>query len=397
MPPPKRPPAYRKRKVRGKQIAYLTLSDAAIGARRDYWLGPYGSPESRERYARLVAEWEAAGRRVPGVVKLSKYDGPTISQICHAYLEANPQNELILTAVRIARQHFGSTPATKFSSRRLRMVREAVMAEKLRCRTTVNKIINYLKAIFRWAAAASQEFIDVSVYRALTTVPNLRRGEGNCKEPRKIGPVPEAHIEAIKPYVSRQIWALVQLQMLTGARSGELLRLRPCDLDVSGQVWLVKLDEHKTAHHGKERVLYLGPRAQTIIKPFLAGRPTTAYLFSPVEAEAERRVLRHAARKTPLSCGNKPGTNRVVAPRKQAGEKYTADSYRRAVLRACKAAGIPNWHPHQLRHTYATIIRRQYDLEAAQVLRGHSSAVVTDAVYAERDQRLAMKIAGEMG
>ena len=30
-----------------------------------HYLGPYGSPESRERYARLLAEYEASGRHGP--------------------------------------------------------------------------------------------------------------------------------------------------------------------------------------------------------------------------------------------------------------------------------------------------------------------------------------------
>ena len=34
------------------------------------------------------------------------------------------------------------------------------------------------------------------------------------------------HIDAIKPFVSRQVWALVQLQLLTGARAGELVGMR---------------------------------------------------------------------------------------------------------------------------------------------------------------------------
>jgi integrase len=44
------------------------------------------------------------------------------------------------------------------------------------------------------------------------------------------------------------------------------------------------------------------------------------------------------------------------------------------------------WHPQQLRHTAATIIWREFGLEAGQVTLGHSSALITDGVYAERDR-----------
>jgi integrase len=67
-----------------------------------------------------------------------------------------------------------------------------------------------------------------------------------------------------------------------------------------------------------------------------------------------------------------------------------------AVRDACKAAGVPSWHPHQLRHLRATEIRREYGLEAAQVVLGHSQANITQ-LYAERDLSLARKVATELG
>lgn len=55
------------------------------------------------------------------------------------------------------------------------------------------------------------------------------------------------------------------------------------------------------------------------------------------------------------------------------------------------------WHPHQLRHTAATEIRRAFGLEAAQLALGHSSAQVTDAVYAERDHGKVAEIMRQVG
>lgn len=50
-----------------------------------------------------------------------------------------------------------------------------------------------------------------------------------------------------------------------------------------------------------------------------------------------------------------------------------------------------------LRHNYATAIRKTHGLEAAQILLGHASASVTDAVYAERDDEKAAAIVQEIG
>lgn len=111
---------------------------------------------------------------------------------------------------------------------------------------------------------------------------------------------------------------MIQLQLLTGARSGELLGLRPIDFQhTSDKVWEVELGEHKTAHHGKGRTLYFGPQAREVLQPFLADRPVDKPLFSPIEAEFERRGPTNYTTKHPP------------------GEVYQPRSYRRAIWRAC--------------------------------------------------------------
>jgi len=91
---------------------------------------------------------------------------------------------------------------------------------------------------------------------------------------------------------------------LTAARAGEIVAMRPCDIDMSGRVWTCQPAEHKTVHHGHTRTIYIGPRAQEVLRPFLK-RAVGACLFSPAEAMAERREQRHKQRTTRLSCGNR--------------------------------------------------------------------------------------------
>ncbi len=59
----RQPPSYRQRK--GYNQAIVTLTDNVTGYRKDYWLGPYGSPDSREVYHRILAQWESNGQRLP--------------------------------------------------------------------------------------------------------------------------------------------------------------------------------------------------------------------------------------------------------------------------------------------------------------------------------------------
>jgi integrase len=54
------------------------------------------------------------------------------------------------------------------------------------------------------------------------------------------------------------------------------------------------------------------------------------------------------------------------------------------------------WSPHQLRHTAATPLRKEYGLEAAQVVLGHKTLSVTE-IYAEKNVAAARRIMGEVG
>jgi site-specific recombinase XerC len=57
---------------------------------------------------------------------------------------------------------------------------------------------------------------------------------------------------------------------------------------------------------------------------------------------------------------------------------------------------IEKWSPNRLRHAVATEIRRQFGVEAAQVVLGHSRADVTQ-VYAERDWQKAQDVMKAIG
>ena len=47
--------------------------------------------------------------------------------------------------------------------------------------------------------------------------------------------------------------------------------------------------------------------------------------------------------------------------------------------------------------TAATRLRKQFGLEVAQLVLGHSSAEITDAVYAERDVSKVSMVIGKVG
>jgi integrase len=156
----------------------------------------------------------------------------------------------------------------------------------------------------------------------------------------------------------------------------------------------------------------LGPKAQEVLRPFLKDDAPDAYVFSAAEAEAEWRARKHAARTTPLSCGNVPGSNRKRRPKKRPGGKYCRNSYTRAIAKGCRVAfpapdGLDeeqakawrrdhHWHPHQLRHNAATQLRRAFGIDAAQVILGHKTLAVT-AIYAEKNLAAAQEVMRKVG
>ena len=373
------PPGYRRKIVRGKPRAYVTLTDSGTGKRRDVYLGTYGSAESRIQYAHVLADWEAAGRAVPlrGQAQ-GRLDGITVAQLAEAYCQSitgrySPsESRLLDSAIRVWVEYCGSDSAESFVAPRLIRLREAMICgcEPTRRpwgRKYINAQVGRIRRIVRWGVA--QGLLPPSVHQSLLAVEHLRPGQTRKPEPGPIKPAPLEHVRAAQARVSRQIAAMIDVQLLTGMRPGEVCAIRAIDLDMEGATWQYQPQRHKMSYRGRVRTIWLGPQAQAVIRPYL-DRAIDAPIFSPGEAAG----------------ADEP---------KQAA--YTADSYRRAIRRACEAAGVDVWHPHQLRHTYATAVRRQYGLEAAQLLLGHSSAALTDAVYAERDGQKAQKIASEIG
>jgi integrase len=94
---------------------------------------------------------------------------------------------------------------------------------------------------------------------------------------------------------------MVRVQLLTGMRPGEIVVLRPCDLDHSGDVWLYNPARHKTEYLDHDKTVAVGPRAQEVLLKYLA-RAADDYCFQPRDSEKKRLAQRKADRKTPLSC-----------------------------------------------------------------------------------------------
>ncbi len=407
-------PSYRKQKTKSGDRAFVELGGSRV------YLGAYDSSASREAYARAISEWASNGLHTPAAD-----DAMTVSEIVARYWEhvteyyckhGRPTKEQanIRITMRSLCKRYGRTPAAEFGPLALKAVRQSLI-DADRARVYINDQIGRIKRLFKWAV--ENELVPATVHHGLLAVAGLRCGRSGARETDPIRPVADESIDAVQPHVSRQVWALIRLQRLTAMRPGEAVIMRGCDIDTSGELWEYEPSEHKGEHHDRDRIVPLGPKARRIVQEFL--KPDlSAYLFSPADADVERRAVARARRKTKVqpSQAHRGERSRRRMERDQRGrapkDRYTVDSYRRAVTRGCEAAfPVPDgatkpevrawrkahhWHPHQIRHRCATDVRKELGIEAAQIWLGHTRANVTE-IYAERNFSVARELARKIG
>ena len=387
-------PKYRLHK--GSKQAVCTI------AGKDFYLGKHGSPGSKQRYHRLLAEWEASQNSpILGCVE----EQLTIKQLVAANLkymrtrlgtEKNSEYHRIKPAFKTLVELYGDTAANVFGPAQFKAARIG-MCDGKRSRQYVNSLAKRIRALFKWAT--SEGLVPVTIHQTLATIPSLRIGEANAPESKRVLPIDDATVEKTLPHPTPVVADMVRVQRLTGCSPGEICQLAPAMIDRSKDVWVAVLAKHKTANRGKSRGIYIDPKAQEFLRPYLQRGADQAF-FSPAESEEKRRAAKSANRKTPLNQGNKPGySKRIREGRKlkqTSNECFAPDSYGRSMKYACKKAGVAPWSPNQLRHSVATDMRAQFGLDAAQAILGHSSIGVTQ-VYAEANHAKGIEVARRIG
>lgn len=358
-------PKYCHHKPSGRAYVRLTRN----GQRETIYLGDYDSSESWDLYNELVSGW----------LKQLDDDGVyclTIDELALLFLEhckgyyvkdgkQTSEYECIRSALRFIIRLNGTELARSFGPKKLKAVRQAMIESEF-SRSTINKHVGRIRRMFRWGV--ENEYVPVDVLSALQTVAGLRKGRSEAKESAPVKPVSQQHVDDILPKVSTPVANMIRFQQLTGMRPEEVVEFREGEIEQEEDVWLYVPRSHKTEHHDKDRMIFIGPQAQEVIAPLLTGNPEQ-YVFRPDDA---------------------------VDYDTEFNRCYRVDSYRQAIQRACKRAKVPSWSPNQLRHTAGTEIRKKFGAEAAQVVLGHGNLSVTE-VYAERDMNLARKVMSELG
>ena len=399
--PPKsrRIPSYRLHKPSG-------LARAIFDGRHIY-LGKFGTPESWEKYNRLVVEWLRDGHDgSPQLESFTRQPSPndiTIDQAILAYWKfaqgyyrkngkLTGETDNIRAALRPLRKLYGHTVVREFGPDGLELVRDSMIDSGL-SRKVINARVSRIRRLFRWAS--KKRLVPAGLYHGLESVEGLQRGRSRAKETGPVETVPSDHVKAALPHVTPQVAAMIRVQELAGMRPQDVRNMRTCDIEMSGEVWVYTPWTHKTEHHGHVRRIAIGPLAQAILRPFLKTEDPSAYMFSPREAIAALRAERQRRRKTkptPSERKRKPKSK----PKRVPSTQYSKSSYETAIRRACEKAGTPHWAPNRLRHNCGTKVRRKYGIEAAAAVLGNSLGMVAE-VYAESNFQKAIQVMREIG
>ena len=295
--------------------------------------GEYNSPESLAAFAQMVAIVAATGH-LPDVrveqVTMNDLRNKFRKYAEQSYRTKEPRNYDY--ALAAACKMFGNLAVSEFTPAHLKTVRQSMLNAHL-CRTTVNRRVRQIVFVFRWAV--EEQIVKPEIWQALAAVRPIQRGRDNAIDYEPIQPVSESDflrvVEAVPPRYRPALW----VQLLTGMRSGELLAMRPQDVQMGGRHWYYTPKEHKTAKEIGAKII---------------GIPEPAIVFL-VEAMPKEFSFRWFP--------------------------WSVDVHRRAVQRVCEKLGITVWHPHQLRHALATKAKASLGDSAAQALLAHTNPKTT--------------------
>ena len=313
-------------------------------------------------------------------------EGTTVNDVCDAFVEHSRtyyadsgESSTCAIATRYFKDVHGHRSIGELVHADMLTVRDAMLRNPKLCRSTVNRYMQVLtRRMMPWAL--DRGFIRAATKVELSQVQPLKRGRCAVREGRVVREANDDAIAATCKELAPSTAAMVRVHRLTGMRPGEVCEMRHEDVDRSRTPWVYRPARHKNdwrGDFGQPRAVLIGPQARKILLG-LWGEAETGAFFSPALSVAEWMMEKRAARKTPLRLERETSAA-TQADARTFGDVWNPCAYNRAVTRAAKRAGAEHWSPNQLRHSFATEVRRKFGLEACRAVLGHSmGAAVTD-------------------
>lgn len=343
----------------------------------DYWLGPTGSQQAKDEYARLVAELAAGAaepaRRPAGWLTLAEVAERFAKERLPSCSEKERGHYRHALAALLAGGR-AKLRADQLKAGTLASVRAEMLLRPWRRRAPgregravvgwspahANRQVTRLRTMWRWAEehglAPEGSWAHLRTLRAL---PPHHPG----RAPARTRPAGAEELEALLPRVrSGAVRAMLTLQHLTGMRSGELRGMRAGEVDASAEVWVYRPARHKNSWRGQSREVPLGPRARAVLGPWLKGKAAGARVF--------------------LTRDGKP---------------YTANAYGLTVSRAAAKVNLPWVRPGCFRHGAKQRITREMGLDHARSMLGQKHLGTTNLYGDAVDLTMATGVARRLG
>ncbi|MGL5857882.1 MAG: tyrosine-type recombinase/integrase [Angustibacter sp.] len=180
---------------------------------------------------------------------------------------------------------------------------------------------------------------------------------------------------------------LVLVMLTFGLRRGEALALRWADLDVGNRTLGVTSGLRRVRTREPD-----APRRTRLVLTRLKTRRSRRVLFLPPPLVDV--LVQHRGRQDEERCaaGSAWQDHGLIFP-SEVGSPLDPDNFSHWFTRLCRTAGLGHWHPHDLRHSGASMmLALGVRLEVVSEVLGHASIAITKDVYghlAEGDKRRA--------
>ncbi len=331
-----------------------------------HYLGKYGTHESRVRHRNIVSAAQARQSLEDASRPLS------VGELCELHLKAIAREYgakswkigIARPVVLLVCARFAGLEAAAFGPKALQEIQQEMLASGEWCRRGVNRRRQFVVSMFKWAV--SEELVQPAVWQALQTVRPVRYGKGFEVPPRVAADsdAVEAVVRHLHAAGNSGAAQCIAFMRATGCRPGEAYRATAADFRLSDAVPVYIVREHKNSHRGMERIVPLNAAAMSVVREALAMRPQT-----------------HA----PLFTNG-------------AGNTWEKSVMVNIVKRACKALGIAQWTPYQLRHLAATeAVNRTGNEAAAAAMLGHACDSTLVRRYSTNRLQLAAQAAKAVG
>jgi integrase len=166
-----------------------------------------------------------------------------------------------------------------------------------------------------------------------------------------------------------------------GLRRGELLGLAWADLDSQSHTLLVRQSVRRRKTHRREDGTYPGGVAERVELSELKTRRSrrVLYLTPGIVDALDVHATRQQAERVAVGS---LWQDRGLIFASQVGTPIDPDNFAKQFVRLCRAAGLGHWHPHEARHSAASVMLAQgVPLEVVSEVLGHSSISITKDVY----------------